>query len=221
MSYFGGKSMGVFRRLLRSHSTTTNAESATASVPHAPLDGSTVRTNLRDQIADPGAGSAGEERAHYIVVLEGIARGRSIQLGATPVTVGRTAPADLVLPDERVSRSHCSFHVLLNEVIVTDLNSTNGSFVDGKRISGTLSLRPGGALQVGQHMLRHKFWSQRELEEWQRLQGHEEPLAHATSDIRIEIDETKRRQEVQQITDSLYFRDLSVELDEMRDPDDK
>ena len=104
---------------------------------------------------------------------------------------------------------------------MTDLNSTNGSFVDGKRVSGTLSLRPGGALQVGRHMLRHKFWSKRELEEWQRLQGHEETLAHETSDIRIEIDETKRRQEVQQITDSLYFRGLSVELDEMRGPDDK
>ena len=213
--------MDVFRRLFRGQSTATDTEPAITPVPHVPLDGSTVRINLHDRAADAGARSAGEERTHYVVVLEGAARGRSIQMGTKPVTVGRTAPADLVLPDEGVSRSHCRFHVLRDDVVVTDLNSTNGSFVDGDRISGALSLRSGGAVTVGKHVLKHKFWSKRELEEWQRLQGREETVSHEVSEIRIEIDEAKRRQEVQQITDSLYFRDLSVEIDEMRGPDDK
>ena len=106
-----------------------------------PLDGSTVRIDIRDLVSSPGA--EGEDRAHYLAVLDGTARGQVVRLGTEPVTVGRSAPAQFVLPDSRVSRSHCSVHVSTGEVLVTDLGSTNGSLVDGERITGTRPLRIG------------------------------------------------------------------------------
>lgn len=214
--------MGVLRKLLGGHSKATNAEPAALSSPaHAPLDGSTVRINRHTQVPDRNARSAGEARAHYLVVLEGVARGRSIRLGAEPITIGRASPANLVLPDPRVSRSHCRIELLGDQVIVTDLDSTNGSFVDGGRVSGTIPLRTGGTLELGQHVLKHKSRSKRELEEWQSLQAPEDNAGQQAADIRIEIDETKRRQEVEQITDSLYFKDLADELDSIRGPEDE
>lgn len=168
--------MGVFSKLLGGQGRTTNAKPAVPSTPHAPRGGSTVRINLRDPVADSKARSPGEPCAHYLVVLEGVGRGRSIQLGEEPITVGRTSRADFVLPDPRISRSHCRIHLLRDEVIVTDLDSTNGSFVDGERITGAIPFRLGGTLQLGEHVLKHKFWSRHELEEWQRLQQRDEAL---------------------------------------------
>ena len=217
----GSDGMSVFRRLLRGHSKVTTAAPAVSSKAYAPLDGSTVRISRQGQVLDKSAQSAGEVRAHYLVVLEGVARGRSIQLGAEPITIGRALPADLVLPDPRVSRSHCRIEVLGDQVIVTDLGSTNGSFMDGGRVSGTIPMRAEGTLEVGQHTLKHKSWSRRELEQWQSLQAPDETHGQQASEIRIEIDETKRRQEVEQITDSLYFRDLADELDNIRGPEDE
>jgi len=153
-------------------------------------------------------------------VLEGVARGQSIRLGTEPVAIGRTAPANLVLTDSRVSRSHCEILVVAGQVLVTDRGSTNGSFVDGTRVTGTVSLRLGGALQVGDHLLTVNLWNARELEEWARLAAREDE-ALASAEIHIDIDEGQRQHEVQQITSSQYFRGLAAEIDSLRASEDE
>ena len=45
--------------------------------------------------------------------------------------IGRTAPADIVLADSEASRSHCLVALKDDEFYVSDLNSTNGTFIDG------------------------------------------------------------------------------------------
>jgi hypothetical protein len=62
-----------------------------------PLDGSTILTSIRPPETESTAQSPALQRAHYLVVLEGAACGRSVPLGDAPVTIGRTAPAGLVL----------------------------------------------------------------------------------------------------------------------------
>jgi pSer/pThr/pTyr-binding forkhead associated (FHA) protein len=54
-----------------------------------------------------------------------------------------------------VSRRHCSFELVQGVVILTDLGSTNGTFVDGQRIQGPLRLRDGAEIRVGTHSLRY------------------------------------------------------------------
>jgi serine phosphatase RsbU (regulator of sigma subunit) len=110
-----------------------------------------------------------EERVSYLVVIEGLDRGHVYPIGDRPITFGRMAPADIVLQDAEVSRRHCTVELELGEVRVTDLGSTNGTFVDGARVSGSATLPEGGYLQVGAHVLKYERRGVREMEQTQQL----------------------------------------------------
>ena len=64
-------------------------------------------------------------------------------------TVGRATGADFIVDAPLVSRVHCRFTALPGgELEVRDLNSTNGTFVNGARIDNAV-LAPGDRVQVG------------------------------------------------------------------------
>jgi ABC transport system ATP-binding/permease protein len=64
-------------------------------------------------------------------------------------TIGRTASADFVLDAALVSRVHCRLSAdASNQLIVEDLDSTNGTLVNGKRVSRAV-LRNGDVLTIG------------------------------------------------------------------------
>jgi hypothetical protein len=69
--------------------------------------------------------------------------------------IGRLAPADLVVPHKSISREHCVIGIASDELLVTDLNSTNGTYIDGERITRATILPVGSVLQLGQVMLTH------------------------------------------------------------------
>lgn len=121
------------------------------------------RTHLVDVAPSAPADPAPDERGDYLVLVEGLQPGRRILLGSQPITIGRVAPCDVMLPDTEMSRAHCRVERRGNEVLVTDLNSTNGTFVDGKRVNGTATLTNGGTLRVGRQVLRHELRSAREV----------------------------------------------------------
>ena len=70
-------------------------------------------------------------------------------------TFQRTAPADIVISDKSVSREHCIIGLANDELLVTDLNSTNGTYIDEVRIHRATILPSGSVLRVGQVSLRH------------------------------------------------------------------
>ena len=69
--------------------------------------------------------------------------------------IGRTAPADIILSDARVSRTHCLIELADDRLKVSDLNSTNGTFIDGKRVEGIGMLEVGSVLRVGNVSFMH------------------------------------------------------------------
>jgi pSer/pThr/pTyr-binding forkhead associated (FHA) protein len=73
------------------------------------------------------------------------------------VTIGRSADNNIVLPDERVSRAHARLQVRDGETWFTDLNSTNGSVIDGRNRLGTSIWRDGQKLEIGYHVLELQF----------------------------------------------------------------
>ncbi len=79
--------------------------------------------------------------------------------------IGRTAPADIVLADSEISRAHCMVALQGDEVLVSDLNSTNGTFIDGERVSGTTTLPVGSVLQVGNRKFKHEWRTREEIEQ--------------------------------------------------------
>jgi len=83
----------------------------------------------------------------------------------TGLRIGRAPPADIVLSDRQVSRSHCLVELADGGLRVSDLNSTNGTFIDGERISGPSPLAVGSMLRVGTVSLKHQVRTSRTLQE--------------------------------------------------------
>ncbi len=83
-------------------------------------------------------------------------RFRAIELGAPrsveavcPIVVGRSPEAGLVLADAEVSRRHARFETERGVVFVRDLQSRNGTFLNGRRLSDAIEVRVGDAIDVG------------------------------------------------------------------------
>lgn len=112
----------------------------------------------------PTPGAAEDGRAHYLAVVAGERAGLRIELGPKPVVIGRVPPADLVIDDSQISRKHCRVSLVLEEVYVADLDSSNGTMVDGKRLTQPALLPAGARLQIGGHVLEHEFRSRKEVE---------------------------------------------------------
>ena len=102
-----------------------------------------------------------ESRAHCLELIEGFDSGRIFVVGSQGVTLGRTSPADIVLDDSEVSRSHCRVVVLNDTMLVTDLGSTNGTFLDGVRVSEPDAGAGGSVLRVGRQSLKHEWRTKR------------------------------------------------------------
>ncbi|AUX35531.1 MULTISPECIES: sigma 54-interacting transcriptional regulator [Sorangium] len=69
--------------------------------------------------------------------------------GQPGMVVGRRAPADLCIPDPVISQPHARFTFLDGYVLVEDLDSTNGTWVNRERIDGPAMLTPGGEAMLG------------------------------------------------------------------------
>src|SRR5579884_3902114 len=95
-------------------------------------------------------------------VLEGIDKGRVFRELQTPVTIGREEGNVLRLNDERVSRFHAKVQFDNGEIIITDLESTNGTRVNNNVVQ-IRRLRPGDRIGVGRSVLL--FGSEKEIRE--------------------------------------------------------
>jgi pSer/pThr/pTyr-binding forkhead associated (FHA) protein len=71
-----------------------------------------------------------------------------IPLESTLLTLGRGLNNDIILEDTRVSRHHAQLRYKTRRFWVTDLNSTNGTYVNGERIS-EVDLRHGDVVSLG------------------------------------------------------------------------
>ena len=77
--------------------------------------------------------------------------GAEFPLDSAPVTVGRGGQNDLVLSgDEFASARHARIEPRGDGVWVQDLDSTNGTYVNGSRVAGAQRLDPGDVLRVGE-----------------------------------------------------------------------
>jgi serine phosphatase RsbU (regulator of sigma subunit) len=95
--------------------------------------------------------------ARYLVVAEGSECGKQLEIGFAPISVGRRRDNHLPLSDPFVSSHHCKIAFEEGGVWVTDLASTNGTFIDGERVHGRAIWPITGALQVGNQVLRQEY----------------------------------------------------------------
>lgn len=88
-----------------------------------------------------------------LVVTEGPGTGLEFQLTSS-LTVGRNPENDVKLQYPKVSRLHARFELRSGSVWVQDLNSSNGTYVNGVRIRNTTQLKSGDAILIGDSTLR-------------------------------------------------------------------
>jgi len=85
-------------------------------------------------------------------VIDGADRGHEFADVPTPLTIGREEGNGIQLNDERVSRYHLKIQEDQNKIVLADLESTNGTKVNGESVQLWI-LRPGDVISVGRSVL--------------------------------------------------------------------
>ncbi len=110
-----------------------------------------VQTERRPDAAEPAAPEAPPEGAKVLLrVTSGPAAGRRIPLGDEPLVIGRHEPGEGALgEDPELSRKHARVFLVSGRLAVEDLESTNGTFVNGRRVVYPTVIKPGDSIEVG------------------------------------------------------------------------
>ena len=85
----------------------------------------------------------------FLRVVGGPAAGREIPLHGQKVTIGRAASADIPVPDSVISRVHIAIFHDGKKWMIQDLGSTNGTWVDGEKITGDTELPLRTPVRIG------------------------------------------------------------------------
>jgi serine phosphatase RsbU (regulator of sigma subunit) len=80
------------------------------------------------------------------------------------MTIGRDSQQTLVVADSELSRRHARFTLAEGSAVVEDLGSTNGTFVEGKRIDAPVTLRQGEVVRIGSQVFRYEQRSRRDAQ---------------------------------------------------------
>jgi predicted Zn finger-like uncharacterized protein len=83
-----------------------------------------------------------------IAIIDGKDAGNVFRMEKPRVTIGR-ASADIVIDDTEASRQHAAVEVRDTIILLSDLDSTNGTLVDGRKITEPTELGDKGEFQIG------------------------------------------------------------------------
>lgn len=92
---------------------------------------------------------AGKSR-YMVVIKRGPQQGRGFPLEAALVSLGRYAGNTIILSDETVSRHHARLRRTEDGYSAEDLNSANGLFVNGERVTTPRPLKSGDVIRLGE-----------------------------------------------------------------------
>lgn len=111
--------------------------------------GRTMIYSNAERVAEPL-----EERAHaHTQTALLLIDGRRVVVGPAGVMLGRSRQCDVVLEDANVSRQHAEIRPRGGSWVLSDLGSTNGSSLNGRRIDGPEVIKPGDEIELGTSVL--------------------------------------------------------------------
>jgi two-component system cell cycle response regulator len=118
----------------------------------------------------------------YLIVLAGAAVGAMYKLPRSAAQIGRGAACEIRLPDDGVSRAHARIVTEGDRVRLEDLDSRNGTFLNGKKVTGSVALADGDKIQIGRTTIL-KFSYHDALEESFHEQMYESALRDALTKL--------------------------------------
>lgn len=89
---------------------------------------------------------------YQLVMQSGPTPGKVFPLEGDLITIGREGENGIIINDAEVSRKHTQFVFQGGKFILTDLGSTNGTFVNGQRLTGQHVLQPGEVISLGEQI---------------------------------------------------------------------
>jgi pSer/pThr/pTyr-binding forkhead associated (FHA) protein len=84
-----------------------------------------------------------------LLVVQGRSDSNTLRLANGVTTLGRQDDCQIRIKSSQVSRRHCEVYEKKGALQVRDLGSSNGTFVNGKKIKGVQTLKPGDELTIG------------------------------------------------------------------------
>jgi predicted component of type VI protein secretion system len=108
-------------------------------------------------VLQPGTGKAVGQMDVKLFVTRGSKKSKVFELRSEETIIGRQRGCDLRIPSSRVSRRHCRLSFRDDCVMVEDLASANGSFLNGVAIDDQEIARPGDLLEIGPVTFRIEY----------------------------------------------------------------
>ena len=127
------------------------AAAAAAPAASAPGAASSVTAPVAPAAAPPAkpGGPATTATASRIVITSGPKTGLELPLGNEPLTIGRSSESGLVVRDDYTSSHHARLVLWGDQWMIQDLDSTNGTWHDGVRVTAPVPVNLGAPIKVG------------------------------------------------------------------------
>lgn len=142
---FGPKLTPLQRVAVQSQRSRESAAAPVASSTDAP----TTVTERAGARSGSLSGRAAGGQASRIVITSGPRAGLELDLPETGLTIGRSSASGLQIKDDYTSSNHAKIVRWRDQWVVQDLGSTNGTFVEGKRISESTPVQVGSSVRIG------------------------------------------------------------------------
>lgn len=130
-----------------------DAAAAAAGPASAPAAPASAAMSAVGQAAPPlpptPRGPATTSTAARIVITSGPKTGLELPLGNEPLTIGRSSESGLVVRDDYTSSHHARLVLWGDQWMIQDLDSTNGTWHDGARVTAPVPVNLGAPIKVG------------------------------------------------------------------------
>jgi pSer/pThr/pTyr-binding forkhead associated (FHA) protein len=140
-----------------------------------------------------------------LVIEKGTAKNKVIRLRSAETVVGRQKGSDLRIPSSQVSRRHCVLFFRDDYLTVEDLESANGTLLNGVRIAGKEVVRPGDRLEIGPVVFVVEYQLTQSAID-RLLLGPEDAAPEETEEVMEAVEEVEEAEE-ETSTDPKLIRD--------------
>jgi hypothetical protein len=123
------------------------------SDPSQGESGHTMIYSAAERLSEPLEERAHTRQSSALLVVEG----KRMVVGAKGATIGRSRECDIVLGDSNVSRRHAEVRPRGGSWVLSDLGSTNGVSVNGRRVEHPQVLTPGDRVEMGSSVLEFEL----------------------------------------------------------------
>ena len=117
--------------------------------PVARASGAAQASPSKPVAPGPKGGAATTGSVSRIVITSGPKAGLELPLGTEPLTIGRSSESGLVIRDDYTSSHHARLVLWGDQWMIQDLDSTNGTWHDGTRVSAPVPVTIGAPIKVG------------------------------------------------------------------------